>query len=364
MAVYFCFIAFNPFLVAETVNSWSFDEGAGTTAYDSAGSVADDGTLQNGAGWGSGVYSSSSLSLDGYDDYVSIPYSTEIDLGTGDFSFSFWMQKNTISRKFIYNQRISNGADWVAIEMTASGDLLFKVQKGGVFKAQLYSSGPLLANTLYHVAIVADRSNVDNCYIYINGVDMTRRTDDLMTADDISLPVGADIGRWSGGNETYNFDGMLDEFKMFDHALSEQEVADLYDPLPDTAAYPVYPAGVQVADVYPQVTLQWDIESTDFSYEVYFGDTELQRVATLPNHTKLLNVGLVDWAKTYYWKIDLVDSKNNVIPGPLWSFTTVIPVCSELLQGDVNGDCAVTLSDISQLASYWLQCTLQNGICP
>ena len=56
---------------ADLVGHWTFDEGQGTTAYDSSGNDHH-GTLQGDPQWVTG-YIGGALELDGTDDYVEVP---------------------------------------------------------------------------------------------------------------------------------------------------------------------------------------------------------------------------------------------------------------------------------------------------
>jgi hypothetical protein len=62
---------------AELVGWWRFDEGSGTTAYDFSG-YGNEGTLQNGAEWGIGYLSNSSVQLDGDDDFVEVTHADDL----------------------------------------------------------------------------------------------------------------------------------------------------------------------------------------------------------------------------------------------------------------------------------------------
>jgi hypothetical protein len=76
------------------VGWWTFDEGSGTTAYDSAGS--NDGTIY-GAQWTSGQIGGA-LSFDGVDDYVDLSDIGFSLMGSGiSSSTAFWFKINTLS---------------------------------------------------------------------------------------------------------------------------------------------------------------------------------------------------------------------------------------------------------------------------
>ncbi len=76
------------------VGCWMFDEGSGTTAFDSSGN-GNDGTLVLADGavspaWVSGKYGSA-LSFDGVDDYVALTAQPPI---TNGFTFTAWVRRN------------------------------------------------------------------------------------------------------------------------------------------------------------------------------------------------------------------------------------------------------------------------------
>jgi hypothetical protein len=70
---------------ANLVGRWAFDEGSGTTAYNSAGE--NDGALINNPTWTTGQIGGA-LSFDGDGDYV---YIGDLDL-SGPFTLAFWMK--------------------------------------------------------------------------------------------------------------------------------------------------------------------------------------------------------------------------------------------------------------------------------
>lgn len=65
-------------------------------------------------------------------------------------------------------------------------------------------------------------------------------------------------------------------------------------------------------------------------------------------------------ATTYYWRIDVIDS-GTLYPGSVWQFTTLPPDLPKCLASlaDVNLDCIVDITDLTLMASQWL-----DGTCP
>ncbi|MHC4113414.1 MAG: hypothetical protein ACYSUY_20265, partial [Planctomycetota bacterium] len=62
------------------VGWWRFDEGSGTTAYDTS-DYGNDGTLQNGPLWVNG-YLATALQFDGVDDFVDVPHAAILTVDT------------------------------------------------------------------------------------------------------------------------------------------------------------------------------------------------------------------------------------------------------------------------------------------
>jgi hypothetical protein len=79
-------------------------------------------------------------------------------------------------------------------------------------------------------------------------------------------------------------------------------------------------------------TLSWTPSDSAAAHQLYFGtDKEAVRNATTdsPEYkgdkalgSESYDPGKLDWYATYYWRVDELDSQNNVLKGPLWSFMT------------------------------------------
>ena len=66
----------------------------------------------------------------------------------------------------------------------------------------------------------------------------------------------------------------------------------------------------------------------------------------------------LQFATEYFLRVDTVDvaGGGTVYTGPIWSFTTLAPVCDPPLRADTDGDCFVGLNDLSNMAHEWLEC--------
>jgi len=222
---FFCFgLAFGlPKLLAQEnglVAYWALDENSGNTATDSAGSNT--GTLLNGPTWTTGQYNSA-LSFDGTDDYV--------DLGTGNFNLtdsltvSAWV--NVSSANSGYATIIGRGQYlypfWLQL------DIENKIRFGIRTTSANYLTTDTRLNTgqWYHLA--ATYQNGERI-IYING--QPSKSDTLTGA--LYQKSGEKTLLGNTPNSTAYFNGTIDDVRIYNRALSAQEISDLYNNAPVT----------------------------------------------------------------------------------------------------------------------------------
>jgi hypothetical protein len=97
------------------VAHWKFDEGNGTTTYDSTNNNNDgtlgDGSCSPGSGtcptWTTGKFGSA-LSFDGVDDYVEVPDDVSLNFGTGDFTLEAWVNGVAANQTSDYPEAFGN----------------------------------------------------------------------------------------------------------------------------------------------------------------------------------------------------------------------------------------------------------------
>lgn len=196
----------------DVVGYWHFDEGTGISTLDASGNGVY-GTLQNSPLWQatSSCRAGRCLSFDGIDDYVS----------TGSlFSYA---DSVTVSAWVYHNA----SADWDDIVAGGCGDLLFgfsinNLSFGGrcnnPFTPISYTTN--INSAWHHVAGVYDGSLAS---LYVDGVRVASSTK--------SGSFSAFIPNIGGLAGAENFDGRIDEVRIWSRALTADEVKARYNDL-------------------------------------------------------------------------------------------------------------------------------------
>jgi uncharacterized repeat protein (TIGR01451 family) len=222
---------------------WSFDDSTGTTATDITGNH--NGTI-NGATFAPGLVGNA-IQFDGIDDFITVPDHDDWAFGYDDFTIEFWMYLDTLfdvpwvgpySPAYpIINQ--SEGTWW----LTKHWNLLFEYYAGG---PGFVSQDPSVNNFVYagggdymddttiawqHFAIVR---NVDTMKIYYNSTLIQNQPLNYLLSHipniDTTLLIGADFTTDIGGPGFIPyFKGKIDELTIYNRALSNEEVHDIYE---------------------------------------------------------------------------------------------------------------------------------------
>ena len=227
---------------ASLVAYWGFEENTGNTVYDSSGNN-NTGTV-HGATWTSGKYGSA-LSFDGAsdgtDDYVSVPHSDSINLDV--FTVSSWVSFYDVTRSqvfldkrngqwhrnyglYYYYQEYASGVPQNDYLMTSIGDGSYMPTS---FSNGAYAPVSLNPNQFYHVAATYDQSVLR---LYLDGNEIASNN---VTMPGITGNGDLLIGRHQP-QYTYPTYGIIDEVRIYDHALSQSEIlADMQAPIPEPA---------------------------------------------------------------------------------------------------------------------------------
>ncbi|AQT68934.1 hypothetical protein STSP2_02111 [Anaerohalosphaera lusitana] len=187
----------------------------------------------------------------------------------------------------------------------------------------------------------------DQCTLYQDGSQIGSAQIGLSDASAV-VKAATYQNIWSN---TLNFVGKLDEFTIYDQALSPAEVGAM-----SPWAYGPAPANGQQG-IAINASLTWNAGKDALSHDVYFGTDP--NMAFQGNQTSTtFDPGTLEWGTTYYWRVDEIDSLGNTLQGKTWTFTTIVPQCDPPLPGDLDGNCYVDLRDFAAMAENWLNCNL------
>ncbi len=204
-----------PSLKSSLIAHWKFDENNGTIAYDSVNS--NNGTFGTGLSsptWVSGK-NNSGLNFDG-NDYISTSSNIGIS-GNTSRTITGWFRQTSTAKK--------NIVGWGA---QVTGQCFDIIADNGHIYGHFYGSGydtatgapSYLLNTWYHFALTYDGSSAK---FYLNGIHTNSKTLTLNTSNSVFY-IGA--GAWTNTNY---FNGLIDEVKIYNTALTAEEVKQDYN---------------------------------------------------------------------------------------------------------------------------------------
>ena len=210
---------------------WKLDEGSGATAVDSSG-YGQDGTLNGSPLWdtttpdGIEFNNPYALNFDGADDYVSCGSGPTIT-GANPRTVAAWAYTRNFNSGGIFQGGITqeNLRDFSLRTLTT--DNLWRLQFWGT---DIDITLPNSQGQWHHYALSYDGTTVR---LYYDGA--------LQVEQALALNTGAAdfmIGRWQNDS----FDGLIDDVRVYDRALSAVEVQALADGY-DVQAHPINIAG-------------------------------------------------------------------------------------------------------------------------
>jgi hypothetical protein len=193
------------------IHRWKFDDVSTTTAIDSIGSA--DGAI-NGATYVPGIVGSNALEFDGTNDGVDLPALQDLSSG---FSITFWQRSPSQSGNTIiqfrgnnetYIRRESDFIGWNIIDRT--GD-----------NVGLDSDSTLDYSNNQFIAATYDGSEMK---LYSNGSEDASASQGAMDDQGAQSSMG-----YNRPNNDRHFDGVLDDVRVYDQALTAAEIDAIYN---------------------------------------------------------------------------------------------------------------------------------------
>jgi len=168
-----------------------------------------------------------SWSGDGVDEYVSLGRVNMLE-ATSNFSVSCWIKVDDYTAARRIFGRYKTGTSQTFANIQTTGKIFFGVSNGA--SSYVASSTVLTTGLWYHVCFVWDAAltNADRQRIYIDGVlETTVQTGTAPSSTD-SFQQTCYIGE-NNAVSPKPFNGNIDEFAIFDYALTSGEVTALYN---------------------------------------------------------------------------------------------------------------------------------------
>jgi len=162
---------------------------------------------------GSAKFGSASFALSGSSQYLSVPYSSALDLSSGNWTVECWANASTLrtsNQLFAINSDSSQYCQ-AGVVVNADGSAYFLCinQAGnGWINTTLAAAGTFATNAWYHVAAVRVGTQFA---LYVNGVSVISYTSSD-TLSNLSSPTL--IGFRTGSSSSSYWTGSIDEFRI------------------------------------------------------------------------------------------------------------------------------------------------------
>ena len=224
----FTFSAGSP--AAGLVAHWPMGEKSGSLTADLSGN-GHTGVLLNGPTWPLGP----GLEFDGVNDYVDVG---TLDVFGGALTLAVWIKADNPANCGSADCRIlskatgdSEGAHFFMLSTTRSGNetrLRFRLKTDDATSTLIAGSGDLPGNVFVHVAAVYDGSTME---LFVDGASVGS------VAKGGSLNTDPSVAVWIGGNPPdaggHPWDGVIEDVRIYDRAVSAAEIGALPPPQDD-----------------------------------------------------------------------------------------------------------------------------------
>jgi fibronectin type 3 domain-containing protein len=240
------------------------------------------------------------LILNGSTNYVTLPSGVvnyqDITIAT----WVYWNGGNQWQRIFDFGTGTSN---YMHMTPRSGGNTLrFVIAENGV--EQTIETSQLATGTWVHLAITL---NGDTATLYVNGTAAATRTTFTYNPNDIAATLNY-IGKSQFSADPL-FNGLVDDFRIYNYPLSAAEVAALVD------LVPAAPTGVAAIGRYTNARLTWSAAQGAQTYAVKRGTTDggpYTTVASGLTATSYIDTGLTN-GTPYYYVVSATNAKGESV---------------------------------------------------
>ena len=160
----------------------------------------------------------------GGSDYLVAPDDSSFNFADEDFSYTFWLRSdgNGGTWKKLFQRNVAGA--FVQAEAGSGGSVNFNIRMGG--NSEILTDPFLGADADWHHLALIRNTGADKIQCYLDGVlhreDSTEPTVGSLAGSGVLTVGGGD----NGGN---NFEGEMDDFRIYDIALSADDVTAIYN---------------------------------------------------------------------------------------------------------------------------------------
>ena len=149
-----------------------------------------------------------SVEFDGSGDYLTVPSSSDLTFGTGDFTVEMWVYAdNFTNRNTFYDSRPSGAVNGMVIGSEVSTGQLKVYMNPSSGSDQIVDSTDFSTGSWYHVAVTCDSTTVR---LFVNGV-----LKDTGTGRDLSNTDPVNIGYKTSSLSSYDYlDGKISNLRV------------------------------------------------------------------------------------------------------------------------------------------------------
>ncbi|MCL5280517.1 MAG: LamG domain-containing protein [Planctomycetes bacterium] len=307
------------------VGWWTMDEGKGTRAVDWSGH-GHHADFAGPAPWTPG-YDGTAAGPFGSGQYLEVSGWPGI-LGKKDRTCAAWI-KTTATGDFMGWGLATNTQKWVFRVQTDNGNpgsIRVECQGGRICGWTDVRDGEW-----HHVAAVLKSSGAPttlNIGLYVDG--MQEPISDSQAVD-VNTVSGTRNVRIGDAHQSRPFPGLIDEARIYDKALTQEELQLVMriDPL---RAWGPEPRNGWLADIRTATPLTWTKGDKASKHDVYLGSDAAAVAAAAPSDSTGIYCGRIGttsftpaedlaWGQKYFWRVDEIDADGTITAGKVWTFT-------------------------------------------
>jgi hypothetical protein len=156
----------------------------------------------------------SSLLVNGTTDWIQTPFSTDFQVGTGDFTVECWIYRVGGASGTLFSLYTGGSGGNGGISFGLDGSNRLQCARSGVSVA-LTAATAIAAGAWRHVALCRSGSGGNNTKLFLDGV-LDAQTTDTATFSDSGTGASASLGAYLSNSTTGAgfFNGYIDDFRF------------------------------------------------------------------------------------------------------------------------------------------------------